>query len=57
MEQQKALAREMVETARQMCDRAAEMRKPPRIIRPDELFPTLSVANGGVAVVSDGVQE
>lgn len=30
MERQKLLAREMIETARTMCDRAQEMRKPPR---------------------------
>ena len=30
MEQQKLLAREMIETARSMCDRAQQMRKPSR---------------------------
>ena len=30
MERQKLLAREMIETVRRMCDRAEQMRKPPR---------------------------
>ena len=33
-EQQKALAREMVKQVREMCNRAAEMRKPPRAVMP-----------------------
>lgn len=57
MEQQKALAREMIETARRMCDRAAEMRKAPHIIRPGEFFSTRRAANGAIAAVSDGGQE
>ena len=33
-EQQKSRARAMVETMRKMCDRAAQMRKPPRFVHP-----------------------
>ena len=34
MENQKVIAREMIETARNMCSRAEEMRRPPRLILP-----------------------
>lgn len=33
-EQQKALAKEMTETARNMHDHAVDMRKPPRLVLP-----------------------
>lgn len=34
MEDQTSLAREMVKRVHEMCDRAEEMRKPPRFVRP-----------------------
>ena len=34
MEEQASLAREMVKRVQEMCDRAEEMRKPPRFVRP-----------------------
>lgn len=34
MEEQKTLAREMIQTVREMCHRAAKMKTPPRLVLP-----------------------
>jgi hypothetical protein len=57
MEEQKALAREMIETARRMCDRAAEMRKPPHISRPCRVLLVSEVVNGRISFAFEDGQE